>query len=417
MAKILIVDDNEQNLYMLRVLLETNGHKVSLALQGKEALVAAAVEPPDLVISDILMPVMDGFSFCRQWKAHPLLGSKPFIFYTATYTEARDEEFARSLGADRFVLKPQDPDRLLQIVTEVLAAEPPVEGAPTGDSESEFLKNYNLALFRKLEKKVLALEEANAALRRDMVLRLELEKQLIHAQKMESLGLITGGIVHDFNNVLTVIGGIASLLAVTQTEQKLVKERAGKILDAVRMGGGLGRQLLAFARKQDLLLVRLDLGALLLESKPLLKAALPEGISFEIKVLGTIPMVRADLVQLQQVFLNLVSNARDAIKPPGQLNVDVVPLDLDGEFVQHRGEGQPGRYVRIRFQDTGCGMSAPTLDRIFEPFYTTKESGRGTGLGLSVVYGIVRQHRGFLQVTSTVGRGSCFEVYLPADAS
>ena len=413
MATVLIVDDNEQNLYMLRILLETHGYTVESATQGAEALEGARARPPDLVVSDILMPVMDGFSFCRLWKADPVLKSKPFVFYTATYTESRDEAFALSLGADRFLLKPQDLDRLLGVVGELLT---PVgtKPEPSEESEAEFLRNYNLTLFRKLEKKVAALEAANKALQRDLVLRQELERQLVQAQKMESLGQIAGGIVHDFNNVLAVIGSMAALLSLSHRHPSPTKDGIDKIQEAVKMGGGLARQLLAFARKQDLTMESLDVDALLKETLPLLVASLPKTVELKLVLDGGLPDVNADAVQLQQLFLNFVSNARDAITPPGKVTIDTASLELDRDFVKHRGEGQPGRYVRIRFLDTGCGMDTPTLEKVFEPFFTTKEPGTGTGLGLSVVYGIVRQHRGFLQVSSALGRGTCFEVYLPA---
>ena len=414
MPRVLIVDDNEQNIYMLRVLLETHGYTVEAAAQGAEGLERAAAATPDLAIADILMPVMDGFTFCRQWKADPVLHEKPFLFYTATYTEARDEEFALSLGADRFLVKPQDPDRLLAVVAELVApgGRP---GAVPDESEAEFLRNYNLTLFRKLEKKVEDLEAANVALQRSLQQKQDLERQLAQSQKMESLGRLTGGIVHDFNNVLTVIGGLSSLIALANSEPSQTRDWALKIQDAVRLGGGLGKQLLAFARKQELEMKSLDLDTLVRESARFLKAALPPTVELEIRS-APLPPVRGDAVQLQQVFLNLVSNARDAITPPGKLVVDTAVVDLDEGFVHFRGQGQPGRYVRVRFQDSGCGMTPETLDRIFEPFFTTKAPHQGTGLGLAVVYGIVRQHQGFVQVSSAVGRGTCFEVYLPEAA-
>ena len=138
MATVLIVDDNEQNLYMLRVLLETNGHRVLSASQGAQALDLAWAEVPDLAISDILMPIMDGFSFCRHWKSDPLLSSKPFVFYTATYTDARDEAFATSLGADRFLVKPQDPERLLAVVSQLLTPQAEALASPPGETEADF---------------------------------------------------------------------------------------------------------------------------------------------------------------------------------------------------------------------------------------------------------------------------------------
>lgn len=178
------------------------------------------------------------------------------------------------------------------------------------------------------------------------------------------------------------------------------------------MGAALSRQILAFARKQEFSLAPVDVNDLLQHLLPLLRATLSSTIELELTTAPGLPRLQADANQLKQVVLNLVSNARDAVTPPGKVLIDTSLLDLDEEFVQ-RNEGRPGQYVRLRVQDTGEGVPAEVLDRIFEPFFTTKTSGQGTGLGLSMVYGIVRQHGGFVQVSSLVGRGSCFEIYLP----
>lgn len=411
MAHILVVDDNEQNAYMLRVLLESHGDRVTLASHGAEALERAVADPPDLVITDILMPVMDGFALCRRWKADPLLASRPLVFYTATYTDARDEEFATGLGADAFLIKPQDPDRILRVIAGLLSG--PTLDAGLGSAETEFLRRHNESLFHKLEKKVADLAEAQAALERDFALRRDLERQLFQAQKMESLGQIAGGLVHDFNNVLTAIGGIASLLQLQEAEDPAkVREWGQRIQEAVRMGSGLNQQLLAFARQQDLSLGDVDLNSLLESTLAVLRTP-GTGVDLTFRPGQAVPVVRADAVQLQRVVVNLVSNARDAMGSSGSITVDTAVMDFDEGFVQHRGS-RAGRYVRLRFQDTGTGIPPEILDKIFDPMFTTKQAGRGTGLGLSVVHGIVHQHGGFLQVTSLPGRGSCFEVYLPA---
>jgi len=268
-------------------------------------------------------------------------------------------------------------------------------------------------LFHKLEKKVVELEAVNAALQRTMAARRSLENQLLHAQKMELMGQIASGIVHDFNNVLTVIGGTASLLSLAPNDPGLIADRAAKIHEAVRMGAELSRQILAFARKQDLSLAPLDVDGLLQSAVPLIRATLPSAIVLELRPNPGLPLVKADAIQLKQVFLNLASNAKDAIVPPGRLIIDTARMDLDSEFVKRCREGKPGRYIRIRFQDSGAGIPTDVIDKIFDPFFTTKEAGEGTGLGLSMVYGIIHQHNGFLQVSSVLGRGSCFEIYLP----
>jgi CheY-like chemotaxis protein len=169
--KLLIVDDNEQNLYMLQVLLEGHGYQVASARDGAEALELARRDPPDVIISDILMPVMDGFSLCREWKKDEGLRAIPFVFYTATYTDPKDEEFALSLGAERFIVKPQEPDVFMEMVQQVIkngetgrlvALHEPEEG------ETTFFREYNEVLIRKLEDKLVQLEETNRALEREI---------------------------------------------------------------------------------------------------------------------------------------------------------------------------------------------------------------------------------------------------------
>ena len=179
MSTLLIVDDNQQNLYMLQVLLSANGFQVERASNGAEALERARRAPPDMIISDILMPVMDGFALCRAWKEDERLKNIPFVFYTATYTDPKDEDFALSLGADRFIIKPVEPDKFLALLWETMknyeAGKPVAPRQPV--EEAEYYKEYNAALIRKLEDKMLQLEEANRILERDIAERKRAEDE------------------------------------------------------------------------------------------------------------------------------------------------------------------------------------------------------------------------------------------------
>ncbi|MGD0949824.1 MAG: response regulator, partial [Candidatus Binatia bacterium] len=211
MSTLLIVDDNEKTLYMLQVLLSSKGFQVERASNGAEALERARRAPPDMIISDILMPVMDGFALCRAWKEDERLKDIPFVFYTATYTDPKDEDFGLSLGADRFIVKPIEPDKLLALLWETIKnrkADKPVAPRQTVE-EAEYYKEYNAALIRKLEDKMLQLEEANRILERDIAERKRAEAE--QAALFEIAKVIAGLV--DLNEILNrVHQRVATLL-------------------------------------------------------------------------------------------------------------------------------------------------------------------------------------------------------------
>lgn len=183
MVRILVVDDNEQNLYLLQVLLRGHGYQVISAGDGAEALEKARRGPPDLIITDILMPVMDGYALCREWKKDHQLQDIPFIFYTATYTDPKDEEFALSLGAERFIVKPQEPDMFVEMMREVLEsyeADRLVTPREPMEEEEVYFKEYNEALIRKLEDKMVQLEETNRGLERSIAEQARAEERVEH---------------------------------------------------------------------------------------------------------------------------------------------------------------------------------------------------------------------------------------------
>ena len=247
----------------------------------------------------------------------------------------------------------------------------------------------------------------------DITERRRLADQLRLAQKMEAVGQLAGGIAHDFNNVLTSILGFAGLLKHDLKERPGAVEHVHEIETAATRASELVAQLLAFSRRQVLKAETLDVNQIVTESARMLHRLIPAHIRVEHQLAPTIPAVRADRTQLEQVLLNLVVNARDAMPGGGSISISTSVVEVPRTPRESRVMTR-GRYVLLSVADTGMGMDETTRSRIFEPFFTTKERGRGTGLGLATVYGIVKQSGGYIFVASAPGEGATFEVFLPA---
>ncbi len=249
------------------------------------------------------------------------------------------------------------------------------------------------------------------------VMRGALEAQLRQAQKMEAIGQLTGGIAHDFNNLLTIILSNVELL-----KSELSTERAGapadlaEIESAARKGAAMVRQLLAFSRTGQLELAPVELPRLLRDLSEMLRRFLPETIDIRVTAEPDAPPVLADRGAVEQILLNLATNARDAMPAGGILGISLERRRIDERFRDAMGEGRAGVYVCLAVSDTGAGMDPAVLERLFEPFFTTKPPGAGTGLGMAMVYGLVRQHGGLVDIESAPGRGTTVRVYFPASA-
>ncbi len=249
----------------------------------------------------------------------------------------------------------------------------------------------------------------------DITTRKELEAQLRQAQKMEAVGQLAGGVAHDFNNLLTVIRGNAELLLLGGAQlSPEARECLNHVNGAVERAASLTRQLLLFSRKQVMETQPLELSSLVSNLTKMLKRVIREDIRLECQLSADLPCVQADPGMIEQVLMNLVVNARDAMPKGGQLEISTETVRLNAP-PEHSGPGGPAQdYVCMSVTDTGVGIPQEHLRRIFEPFFTTKAPGQGTGLGLATVYGIVKQHQGWVEVTSRVGQGTRFRIFLPA---
>lgn len=248
----------------------------------------------------------------------------------------------------------------------------------------------------------------------DISVRVNLEGQLRQSQKMDAIGQLAAGVAHDFNNLLTVIQGYAQLLLAMSQPGGMGREALEKIVGATQRAAGLTSQLLTFSRKQVAQPQAVDLNKVVANVTGMLRPLLGESIRLNLRPAPTLPAIMADAGMLEQVLVNLAVNARDAMPKGGDLIVSTFPTEIDKTYAQCRSQASAGSFVCLQVSDSGSGMDTATMDRIFEPFFTTKGVGKGTGLGLATVYGIVKQHRGWVEVASQIGVGTTFIVFIPA---
>jgi two-component system, cell cycle sensor histidine kinase and response regulator CckA len=264
-----------------------------------------------------------------------------------------------------------------------------------------------------LTREITAEKSAQAQARQAEQQLRQMELKLAQAAKLEAVGQLAGGIAHDFNNLLTGIGGVVELLAMRLPEDDPNLKDVLELRHAVERGAGLTRQLLAFSRQQPIAPTVLNLNTLLEETSRMLRRLIGEDIELFLVPCTEDVHVRADRTQLEQVLLNLAVNARDAMAGGGGFTLELGRVHIDARDRHQHPDARPGDFVRLRATDTGTGMDDGTISRIFEPFFTTKPIGHGTGLGLSMVHGIVSKAGGFVQVSSRLGLGSTFDVWLP----
>lgn len=262
---------------------------------------------------------------------------------------------------------------------------------------------YAVAVMRDITDRIRTVEEKK-----------KLETQLHQSQKMEAIGRLAGGIAHDFNNILTALTGYGTLLQMKMDKDDPLLMYVDQILSASQKAADLTQSLLAFSRQRPVTFASHNINKIIRGSEKLLKRLVTEDVVIRTVLAPEQPAIMTDATQIDQVLFNLASNARDAMPKGGVLTIETKQVELDNEFMTVHGYGKPGKYVLVSISDTGTGMDEPEKEKIFDPFYTTKEVGKGTGLGLSTVYGIVKQHEGYITVDSEPGAGTTFHLYFPA---
>jgi signal transduction histidine kinase len=357
-------------------LIENNIPCQSQLVDTRQAFVAALKEGKmDLILADYSIPGFDGMTALTLARQHR--PDVPFLFVSATIGEELAID-AMHQGATDYVLK----QRLGRLVPSVQRA----------------LRELDDRAERK---------RAEEALQQS-------EKQFRQSQKMEAVGRLAGGIAHDFNNLLTIIMGYSQVLLMELGAEHPLRGNIEETLKAGGKAASLIRQLLTFSSKQSTDPKVLSLNTAVTSLENMLRRLIGEDVQFVIKLDPKNGRLRADQTQLEQVLVNLVVNARDAMPKGGTITIETAQTELTRSPVYHIAPLQPGSYVRLTVIDTGCGMDLKTQSHIFEPFFTTKGEGKGTGLGLSTVYGIVTQCGGAIDVTSRVGNGTRFDLYFPS---
>ena len=529
--RVLIVDDNPADRELVRIMLECHGHSVREGGDGLEGLEVLEREGVDAIVSDVLMPRMDGYRFCAEVRKTEKFRAVPFVFYSSSCLSPQDEQAVLAQGADKFLRKPLPAQELVQALQEV------VDKAPNHQScqlpavqELDLMREYNQRLVQKLEEEHQKLEAETAALQRtqqslrhvlglcqaviyslkanDEQFRLswisenvsqllgfsaeeacqaewwwthlhpedrdavkngrprllsdnrvaleyrfrrkdgkyvwlrdeqrlvcdaggkpaeiigtavditdvrKLEELLRQSQKMEAVGRLAGGVAHDFNNLLAVIRGNIEL---TLMEGEQLSQDGQACLHAattaVESASGMIRQLLTFSRMQVAQTQLLELNGVIGKLVSMVERIMGHEIELEWRGTADLPWVEADPVMIEQVLINLVVNARDAMPKGGRLTIRTEAVKVDQDYMTAHPEASLGEFVVVSVADTGTGISPEHLPRIFEPFFSTKQTGKGTGLGLATVYGIVKQHHGWVEVSTQLGVGSIFRVFLPS---
>ncbi len=434
MATILIADDDNITRNLLELNLQDEGHQVTGVANGEEALDQLRATRPDMIIADVMMPVMDGYTLCKACKNDPAWHQIPIILYSSSYTKEQERQLGYDFGADRYLVKPINPHILSTTISQLLTKTHTAEPTEISlDKEMQRLKTYNEVLFNKLSKKMQELEQQVKRLRESEEQLKATQSQLVQNEKMATLGQLSAGIAHEINTPLSFIASnlntlkrytshFTALFAAVEQElqnhtdfpdgnrlkelidtRKLafVSQDVGELIDESIDGAqrlkAIVLNLKSFCRQDQLEKTEADLNKLLKTTVNIAHCELKYTTTVEFD-LQSLPEYRCFPQQLGQVFLNLLLNAAQAMEGQGIIRIHTW---LDGEMI----------FVEI--SDTGTGMPQEIKEKIFEPFFTTKPIGLGTGLGLPISADIIRRHGGTIEVTSIVGEGTHFLITLP----
>jgi signal transduction histidine kinase len=402
----MIVDDNEDILAIYRRVLVQEGFDVYTAPSGNNCLEQLAQVSPDIFLMDVMLPDWNGIDLVRDIKRRPELANSMFVLLSGLMTDTESKIKGLDAGALDYLTRP--------IANKELVAK--VKSLVKVMDFQESLVTLSNELDQRVNERTSQLEETIDALQREIENRKQLEEQFRQAQKMEAVGTLAGGIAHDFNNILQVISGNAFLRSQKDSTRGEHSPEIAQILEAVDRASNLTQGLLAFSRRQTLLLNPINLNDLVGQSVKLGRRLVEESVAISAELCPDNLAVMADAGLIQQVFFNLITNARDAMNASGTITVRTSLGTVGDAFPPCSfaipGPPPTGSYAVISVIDSGTGISTEILEQIFDPFFTTKELGKGTGLGLAMIHGTIMQHQGFIVVDSQCGSGSTFSIYL-----